>query len=107
MGRGRGHRLIFTFFHCCLYILHTKISLCNNFQLDFGGVCVMFLPLPSGTAKCDVIVIFKFCVPDLISVPIFSLIGPVFNFEESGVGVVKGWVSDFFSLSNLNPPYWN
>ena len=33
------------------------------------------------------IVIFDFPVSKLVSVPIFSLIGPVFNFEGWGVGV--------------------
>ena len=42
------------------------------------------------------IVIFGFPILKLVSVPIFSLIGPVFNFEGWGEGVVVvGGTVDF------------
>ena len=37
------------------------------------------------------IVIFEFCVPKLVSVPIFRLFGVLFNFEGWGGGGVLGW----------------
>ena len=42
------------------------------------------------------IVKFEFCVPKLVSEPIFSLIGPVFIFRGVGRGRGQGLVSRFF-----------
>ena len=44
------------------------------------------------------IVKFEFPVPKLVTVPIFSSIASLFNFEGWGVGVVKGKVSEFFII---------